>query len=339
MFQYDWTQFNTKMGLIFMVGTIVVFGLMEQVQFSMNASGISALLAWITVILVPDKRWGQHLTGLCCYCIIGAILTCIATALLPYSGVRLLSVAIATFIGYLMLLKGVHHFMTAWCLVYWYMLVPLFLKGEGLKSVLIGHLLGAGLVIFLNLLKPFWRRATARETAVERSQSAQEEKPESGFAIRYAAIVSMGIAAGLAAGMKWLTSDPTLIANATLNIISPSLKQTWLMGVERVILGAIGIVAGFYFGWFFPEPWVGIFVACLFSFLSLAVLYISMGLVICSLFFLISYSWGQMRSELGHLIANEKLISEFLGVVIAVLAIAVLIQLQKRKTEEKESSE
>jgi hypothetical protein len=41
--------------------------------------------------------------------------------------------------------------------------------------------------------------------------------------VRYASIVSVSIVMGVAAGARWLTSDPTLIANATLNVISPSL--------------------------------------------------------------------------------------------------------------------
>jgi hypothetical protein len=36
-----------------------------------------------------------------------------------------------------------------------------------------------------------------------------------------------------------------------------------------------------------------------------------------------------MHSDLGHLIASEKLIGELVGVVVAVAAIAVLARLQK----------
>ena len=37
-----------------------------------------------------------------------------------------------------------------------------------------------------------------------------------------------------------------------------------------------------------------------------------------------------MHSDLGHLIAKEKLIGELVGVLVAVVAIAVLARLQRR---------
>ena len=65
------------------------------------------------------------------------------------------------------------------------------------------------------------------------------------------------------------------------------------------------------------------------SFLALGTLYVNIGLVIGICFFLISYPWGVMHSDLGHLIANEKLVGELVGVVIAVIAIAIMVRLQR----------
>jgi hypothetical protein len=48
------------------------------------------------------------------------------------------------------------------------------------------------------------------------------------------------------------------------------------------------------------------------------------------LIFMVAYPWGTMQSEAAHLIANEKLIGELLGVVVAVLAIALLMRLERR---------
>jgi hypothetical protein len=73
MFKYDWSRFDAKLGLIFMIGMIVVFGLMEQLGFSMLVAGISALLAWLTVIMVPNRKWGEHILGLVIY-LVGGIL-------------------------------------------------------------------------------------------------------------------------------------------------------------------------------------------------------------------------------------------------------------------------
>ncbi len=51
--------------------------------------------------------------------------------------------------------------------------------------------------------------------------------------------------------------------------------------------------------------------------------------VIGFLFIMIAYPWGVMHSEAAHLIANEKLIGEFIGVAIAILAIGVLARLRR----------
>ena len=44
---------------------------------------------------------------------------------------------------------------------------------------------------------------------------------------------------------------------------------------------------------------------------------------------MLAYPWGTMHSDAGHLIANEKLIGELVGIVIAVAAIGLLTRLKK----------
>jgi hypothetical protein len=75
MFKYDWSLFNAKLGLIFMAGLIVVSGLTGRFDFSMMAAGISAPLAWCTIILAPGQTWLQHSVGLLVYPFVGAALT------------------------------------------------------------------------------------------------------------------------------------------------------------------------------------------------------------------------------------------------------------------------
>ncbi len=332
MFQYDWSLFNVRMGLIFMVGTIIVFALMGRIEFEVMVAGIAALVAWIPIILVPTRSWRQHILGLLVYLVVGAMLTWLAAMLALYEWLLLGSMAIVTFVGYLVLLRGPHPFLVSWCLVYWYLLAPVFLSGKELAPVVLGHIVGVCVVLALILVKPIWSRATKDAIVeAETTGNSEQDQPTVGFVIRYAAIVAISIATGLAAGMRWLAHDPTLIANATLNMITPSLKQTWISGVERVVLGSLGIVAGFYCGWYFTEPWVGYLVTAVSAFLALAVIYINMQLLVGIIFFMLAYSWGGMRSTLAHEIGNEKLIAEFAGVAIAIIAIAVLSGLVRRK--------
>jgi len=52
---------------------------------------------------------------------------------------------------------------------------------------------------------------------------------------------------------------------------------------------------------------------------------------------MIAYSWGAMRSDLALDIGNEKLIAEFAGVAIAIVAIAVLAWLERWKVSSTDS--
>jgi hypothetical protein len=299
MFKYDWSRFDAKLGLIFMVGALVVFNLSSRFDFALYAAGISALLAWLTIVLVPGRRRSRHLLGLGVYLVVGVVLTWLADLVLSHGWLKLVTMGIVTFAGYMMLLRGAHAFMVAWCLVYWYLLAPLFLGEKGLGPVVLGHVVGVCLVLALNLLKPVWTRASGGSTAeTDVTEVSDEERLPLGMVVRYSSIVSVSIVTGVAAGARWLTADPTLIANATLNVISPSLDQTWRNGLERVILGTLGIVGGFYFGWFFPGPWVGLLVTAVCSFLALALTRVSFGLLIGVFFFLLSYPWGAMHSDL-----------------------------------------
>ena len=336
MFNFNWHLFNPRIGLIFMVGCVVVFSIPAPREFSVLAAGVSALLAWLPIIMVPDATRRQHLVGLVVYLLVGCLLTLMAAWLSATEVGLLVSMGVVTFLGYMCLLLGMHSFLNGWCLAYLYLLLPLFVAGGDVQSVLFGHILGVGMVIVLNLLKPVWAIATRRNVKEEEYEASSTEEGEqdsdddvtTGFAVAFATVVSAVIVAGLGLGHRFLTTDPTLIANATINMISPSLQQTWYSAVERLILGTAGLLGGFYLGWFFPEPWMGIFVLLVSSFLTLALVYVNFGLLVCAMFFLLAYQWGSQQNEAAHLIGNEKLVGEFLGVAMAVVAISILTRLR-----------
>jgi len=326
MFKYDWSQFDAKTGLIFMVGVLVVFTAMGGSDFAWYAAGTTALLAWCTILLVPPQSLRRDLAGLVAYLAFGAAMTWLGVAVSSNAAALIAAMFVVTFAGYMMLLRGAHAFMVAWCVVYWFMLVPLFMGGQSLGGILYAHVVGTGLVIGLNVLKPLWAGKTAPAT-----EDAAGSAPEysRGYMVRYAGIVATAIASGTAIGTRWLTADPTVIANATLNIISPSFTQVWRAAVERVVLASMGIITGFYLGWFFPGELFGQVLTAVAAFAGLAVLRVSFGLVIMFLFLMLSYPWGVMHSDAGHLIANEKLIGELIGIGIAVVAIGLLARMQK----------
>ena len=51
MFRYDFSRFDAKLGLIFMVGALVVFNLMGRFDFALYAAG--AALTWLADVVAP----------------------------------------------------------------------------------------------------------------------------------------------------------------------------------------------------------------------------------------------------------------------------------------------
>ncbi len=251
MFKFDWSLIDVKTGLIFMVGVAVVFTFMGGSDFAWYVAGTTALLAWCTILLVPRQSRKRDFIGLFAYLAGGAVMTWLGFQLSASPIATVIGMFVVTFAAYMMLLWGGHAFMIGWCVVYWLMLVPLFMGGQTLEGVLYAHVLGTGLVILLNVLKPLWDREPRPEAAPTGAAT------DRGYMTRYAGIVATAIAGGTALGTQLLTVDPTVIANATINIISPSFNLVWRNAVERVVLAFSGLIIGFYLGWFFPGDLFG----------------------------------------------------------------------------------
>jgi len=325
MFKYQWKNFDPKLGLYNALGVLLVLNLAEQFEAAWVAAGIGALLAWITVLLGQARSWRGELVGLLVYLVGGAFFSYLAHAVAPTETLRLGVMFLVTFLGMMLMTKGTHAFMVAWCLVYWFLLSPLFSSGMGLAETVNGHLIGVGVVILLHLAKRLWWRPVIGEAAEE------PELPAFRFAVVYSAVVALTMVIGLGIGARTLQTDPTLIANSAFNIISPSASQTWKNAFERMLFGTAGICCGFYLGVLFPGALAGQLVIGVSSFLALALLRVSFGPMVGTLFIMISYQWGTMEPEAGHAIANEKIIAELVGVVLAGVAITTLSMLRQMR--------
>ena len=319
MFVYQWKKLDLKLGLYHMLGVLVVLNLAEYVDVAWTAVGIGALLAWITILLGEPRNWRAETGGLLVYLVVGIGLSYLGHAVAGNEVLNILTMFVVTFFGILLISKGLHTYMVAWCLVYWYMLSPLFSLSMGLTQALLGHVIGTGLVIFLHFARHIWLRPMK-----------ELQTPDTGgllplgFAVTYSAVVALTMAIGLGIGARALKADPTLISNAAFNVIGPSALQTWKAALERMLFGTAGILLGFYLGVLFPGETVERLVIAVSSFLALATLRVSFGLVIGALFILLSYQWGTLEAEAGHVIANERMIAELVGVVLAGVAVSFL---------------
>ena len=110
MFKYDWTLFNPRLGLIFAAGVLVVSVFSGRFAFDLTTAGLSAVLAWVTLIIAPDRPRRAHLAGLAAYLFVGLLLTWGASELTQDTATRIASTAAVTFLGYSLLIFGLHAF-------------------------------------------------------------------------------------------------------------------------------------------------------------------------------------------------------------------------------------
>ena len=174
--------------------------------------------------------------------------------------------------------------------------------------------------MLLLIVLPFGKDAEA-EDSNEETESA--EKPGVAFVASYAATVAIVMTIGLVLGDLWLKSDPTLILQASLMIILPSARGTWIVAVDRILGLTAGIVAGFYLGQLAGGPVLEIMVWIGASFMVVTLMNVNAGAMI--FFFILPYSvvWGVLDGEAGHAIANERIVAELIGVVLAGIAVSM----------------
>jgi hypothetical protein len=74
----------------------------------------------------------------------------------------------------------------------------------------------------------------------------------------------------------------------------------------------------------------------LFYFLLLVCVVVNNGLVILFFLLTISYGWGLQDYEIGNALANERILAEFAGVILAGVAIFILNLIAKSFEPSKE---
>lgn len=209
--------------------------------------------------------------------------------------------------------------MLGWCLICLFFVAPLLGTAKIPLEVLSAHLLGS-IVILILVALPFGEAAASEG---ESEEAASAEKPNVSFVASYAATVAIVMTIGLVLGDLWLKSDPTLILQASLMIILPSVLGTWTVAVDRMLGLIAGIVAGFYLGQFAGGQIMEIIVWISASFMVVTLMNVNAGAVI--FFFVLPYSlvWGMLDGEAGHAIANERIVAELIGVVLAGIAVSM----------------
>lgn len=323
MIKVDWTKIEWRLGLGHMVAVVVVTNLAVIDEPTWTVGGISALLAWVILLLGNPSSKKQAVVGVVSFFVCGAILSAIAHWLATVESYRLISVGVVAFLGSMLLVKGLFAFITGFCLVYWFLLSPIFSNGIGLGETLEGHLLGSGAILVVVAFQYL------KSDKMETPPPVKEDAPSLKLVTAYAAVVASTMMLTFGLGMRFMKSDPTIISQAAYNVISPSTQQTWDGVIMRMIFGTSGICLGFYLGVYFPSPFVNQLVIAVSSFVALAFVRISFGPMVGAFMVIGAYPWGRMEEGIGNAIANEKILGEITGVLIAGVAISVLFATRK----------
>ena len=313
---FNWAALDVRGGVKYAIGVAIVIAFSLVIEFSWVAVGMSALLAWL--INVPGPR-RDRLNGIVIYIVAGAALIGLVYALSGTYWPWLISMVVVAFLGTFAMIRGPRGFMLGWCLICLFFVAPLLGTAKIPLEVLSAHLLGS-IVILILVAMPFGEAAASEG---ESEEAASAEKPNVSFVASYAATVAIVMTIGLVLGDLWLKSDPTLILQASLMIIFPSVLGTWTVAVDRMLGLIAGIVAGFYLGQLAGGPIMEIIVWISASFMVVTLMNVNAGAVI--LFFVLPYSlvWGMLDGEAGHAIANERIVAEFIGVVLAGIAVSL----------------
>jgi len=234
---FNWAALDVKGGVKYTIGVSIVIALSMVIEFSWLAVGTSALLAWL--VNVPGPR-RERLTGVVIYIVIGAAMIGLVYALRGTYWPWLISMVVVAFLGTFAMIRGDRGFMIGWCLICWFYVAPILGTAEIHLEILSAHLLGS-VVILLLVALPFNESTDAKALSESQSETAVSvETPGIGFVTSYSATVAIVMVIGLVLGDLWLKSDPTLILQASLMILMPSVLGTWTVAVDRML----GLIAG-----------------------------------------------------------------------------------------------
>jgi len=326
-FKFYWKNFNALAGFKFVLGVLIVYLVSKKTEFPMLPVGISALLAWLVVLLGKSKNQ-VRIVGL--YLVLGLVLTWVSNLLASTYWPWLVLFLIVIFTGTLLLRYGSGWFMLGWSLIYWLLLSPAIGKIFEANEMLYGFMAGSGTVLFLIIVEQLWRKIQGKNF---KNANENEELViiSWGKVTQYAIIVSLTIVCAMILGHTWLKSDPTMIANSAFMIIGFSTINTWKAGLERILAALLAILIGFGLGFYVQSEIFGIVFYLLSSFLILALIKVNNGAVV--FFFLASsaYSWGLLDYDIGSGQANERIFSEFIGVILAGIAITLLNKINQLK--------
>lgn len=326
-FKFYWDRVNYWAGVQFLIVLVALYLISFWVEFPWYLVGTAVLLTWLVILLGNPKN---KLLMVFLYLMLGTGITLINNYFFDTYWPWLISLFIITFICTFLLKWGADWYMLGWSLILWFFIMPVMGQIGNAQELVISHVLGSGVVLVLVIITVLWNNYRKKPGDEEKAEVPKEAAPVPLWWITsYSLLVAVVMVVGLIIGHKYL-SDPTMISNAAFMIIVQTGSVfIWKAGLERVIGAILGIVLGFYLGLLVHDPTVGLIITGILYCLLMVLLVVNNGMVTFFFLLSISYGWALKGYETGNALANERLLAEFGGVVLAGIAISILYLLGK----------
>lgn len=321
-FEFYWDRINIWAGIKFLIVMAALYVLSFWIEFPWYLVGTSVVLTWLVVLLGNPK---DKILMVFLYLVAGTIVTLINNYLFDTYWPWLISVFIVTFLCTYLLKYGADWYMLGWCTILWFYILPVMAQMGNPQELVMSHLLGSGAVLILVIITVLWTRSRKKLPEEDFEEEPAETAPIANWwIISYSTIVATVIVLGLIIGDKYLT-DPTMISNAAFMIIVQTGSVViWKAGLERMIGAILAIVLGFYLGMLVQSPDLGLVIMVVLYCLLMVLVVVNNGLVVFLFLLTISYGWGLQDYETGNALANERILAEFAGVILAGVAIFIL---------------
>ena len=317
-FHFNWKAFSFWPGIKFLVAILILYLLSSFIEFSWFLVGLSAFLAWLVAVV---SGYPKNKIIAVVYLMSGALLTFISCHLADHYWYWAFFMFAVAFAGTTILKFGTHWFMLGWGLVYWTLLTPVLNDTASNTEITLSHMIGSGTILMLIYIEDIWKK---RKFQTEEPTSSGQENIEWRFVLMYATIMAFVVVGALMIGYRFLDTDITLIANAAFMIIGFNMVGTWKAGLERMLAGLLGIVMGFYLGLYLQNELFGLILGIIFLFMAFNCLFVNNGIIVFLFLGAIGYSYGIKGYDVGNQLANERIIAEFLGILLAGTGITLL---------------
>ena len=320
--RFNWKAYDPVGGGKYLAGVVFVLILsMIFPGFPWFATFISGALAWLTTT-VPGRRGGRIL-GALAFLVFAAALIGLAHILSGTHWPWFTALFVVAFFGTFAMIKGPRGFMTGWCLIIWFYVVPFIGASDAPGQLLICHLLGSGTVLGLIALPVLWEKKPADAGDGSDQAGTADPPPSLGFVLQHSTTVGLVMVLGLALGYSWLKTDPTMIINASIMVMFPCRKQTVTMAVDRMFGALLGVLLGFYLGVYVQSELLEPILWIIMSYGVVALMNVNAAAPVFFFTTITAAGWGLLDYDVGNTIANERIFAEFVGVALAGLGIAI----------------